>query len=109
MVIEVRIGVTKWLGHRDFDRLCRTNQTTSMAVHLKPETESRLHQLASQTGRTPEDLIEDAMAGHISELSQVRNLLDTRYDEIKSGKVKAIDGEEAFARLHQRSKARRSS
>jgi hypothetical protein len=29
--------------------------------------------------------------------------------EVPSGKVKAIDGEEAFARLHQRSKARRSS
>lgn len=28
--------------------------------------------------------------------------LDSRYDDIVSGKVKLIDGEEAFARLHAR-------
>ncbi len=32
----------------------------------------------------------------------VRDTLDSRYDDIKSGKVKPIPGDEAFARLHAR-------
>jgi predicted DNA-binding protein len=34
-----------------------------MEVHLKPETESRLNELASQSGRPTDELVEDAMAG----------------------------------------------
>jgi hypothetical protein len=41
-----------------------------MEVHLRPEIESRLQELAAQTGRKPNDLIEDAMAGYLQELSQ---------------------------------------
>ena len=79
-----------------------------MEVRLKPETESRLNDLATKTGRRPDELLEDAMAGYLEELSRVRNLLDSRYDDIKSGKVKPIDGEEAFSRLRQKSDERRS-
>ena len=42
-----------------------------MEVHFRPETESRLQELAAKTGRAPGDLIEDAMAGYLQELSQV--------------------------------------
>jgi len=79
-----------------------------MEVHLKPETESRLHELAAQTGRGTDELVEDAMAGYLQELAQVRETLDSRYDDIKSGRVKAIDGEEAFAALRRKSAARRA-
>jgi predicted transcriptional regulator len=67
-----------------------------MAVHLKPETESRLQELAATTGRAPEDLVEDAMAGYLAELSDVRNMLDGRYDDIKSGRVAPIDAKRAL-------------
>ena len=80
-----------------------------MVVHLKPETESRLQELAATTGRAPDELVEDAMAAYLAELSQVRSMLDGRYDDIKSGRVQPVDGEEAFGRLPQRSKDRRSS
>ncbi len=80
-----------------------------MAVHLKPETEARLQELAATTGRAPEELVEDAMSGYLAELTQVRNMLDARYDEIKNGRVQAIDGEEAFARLRQKSRVRRDT
>lgn len=80
-----------------------------MAVHLKPETEARLQELAAATGRAPEELVEDAMSGYLAELTQVRNMLDGRYDEVKSGRVRPIDGEEAFARLRQKSQDRRDS
>jgi predicted transcriptional regulator len=75
-----------------------------MEVHFRPETESRLQELASKTGRPPSDLIEDAMAGYLQELAQVREMLDGRYDELKSGRVKPVDGEQAFAKLRQKSK-----
>ena len=79
-----------------------------MEVHFRPETESRLQELASKTGRAPDDLIEDAMAGYLQELAQVREMLDSRYDEFKSGAVKPVDGEEAFASLRPKSKNRKS-
>jgi predicted transcriptional regulator len=76
-----------------------------MELHLRPETESRLQELASKTGRAPGDLIEDAMAGYLQELAQVRGMLDARYDDLKGGRVKPVDGEEAFAKLCRKSKS----
>ena len=80
-----------------------------MVVHLKPETETRLKELAATTGRAPDELVEDAMSGYLAELTQVRNMLDGRYDEIKSGRVRPVDGEEAFDRLREKNKDRRRS
>ncbi|HET6931291.1 MAG TPA: hypothetical protein VFI45_13290 [Candidatus Acidoferrum sp.] len=78
-----------------------------MVVKLKPETESRLQQLAATTGREPAELVEDAMAGYLAELSEVRTTLDSRYDEIKSGSVKPLPGEEAFENLQRNTADRR--
>jgi predicted DNA-binding protein len=72
-----------------------------MEVHLKPETESRLNELATQSGRPTDELVEDAMAGYLTEVAGVRNLLDTRYEDMKSGRVKPIDGEAFFEDLRQ--------
>ena len=83
------------------------SRLTVMVVHLKPETESGLQELAASTGRAPEELIEDAMSGYLAELSEVRAMLDGRYDDIKSGRVAPINGEEGFARLRQMSQDRR--
>ena len=77
-----------------------------MAVKLKPETESRLQELAASTGRAPDELAEDAMSGHLAELSQLRDTLDRRYDQIKSGKIQPIDGEDAFTRLRNKNHGR---
>ena len=78
-----------------------------MQVHLKPETESRLQELAAKTGRAPDELVEDAMAGYLQELDQIREVLDGRYDDIKSGRVTPVDGEEAFVNLRRKSKQHR--
>jgi len=85
------------------------SKLTIMELHLKPETEARLHELAATTGRAPDELVEDAMTGYFAELTQVRNMLDGRCDDIKSGRAKPIDGEETFARLRQKSQGRRGS
>jgi hypothetical protein len=34
----------------------------------------------------------------------MRGMLESRYDELKSGRVKPIDGEQAFARLREKAK-----
>lgn len=80
-----------------------------MVVHLKPETESLLQELAATTGRAPDELVEDAMTGYLAELAQVRDMLDGRYDDMKSGRVQPVDGEEAIRRLRQKSQDRRRS
>lgn len=73
-----------------------------MEVHLSPETESQLQQLAATTGCTPAELIEDVIGGYLRALSETRETLDRRYDEIKSGRVKPIDGEVFFEKFRQR-------
>jgi predicted transcriptional regulator len=80
-----------------------------MVVRLKPETESRIQELAATTGRKPEDLVEDAMAGYLAELAQVRKMLDDRYDDLKNGRVAPIDGQEAIDQLRRKSEDRRRS
>jgi len=49
------------------------------------------------------------MAGYLGEISQLGSTLDGRYDEIESGRVKPIDGEEAFKHLRSKSEDRRRS
>jgi predicted transcriptional regulator len=79
-----------------------------MEVALEPSVQARLEQLARESGRSAADLVRDAVAGYVHELDEAQEMLDSRYDEIKSGRVKLIDGEEAFARLHERIDATRN-
>ena len=73
-----------------------------MEVHFKPDTESRLAELASRSGRATDDLLEDALSGYLAEIAEVHEMLDRRYDDITSGRVKPIDGEAFFDGLRQR-------
>ena len=73
-----------------------------MEVHFKPDTQSRLTELASRSGRATDDLVEDALCGYLAEIADVREMLDGRYDDIKSGRVEPIDGEAFFDNLRRR-------
>ncbi|HLN01752.1 MAG TPA: hypothetical protein VK335_20860 [Bryobacteraceae bacterium] len=79
-----------------------------MEVHFAPDVEKKLNDLAAQSGRGADELLQDALAGYLDELAQTREMLDSRYDELKSGRVKPIDGEEAFARLKAKTEAQRN-
>jgi predicted transcriptional regulator len=79
-----------------------------MEVHFTPDTQARLEQLKAETGRSTDELVEDAMAGYFDEMAQVRQTLDSRYDDIKSGRVKPIPGDTVEAELRQRIAERRS-
>jgi hypothetical protein len=79
-----------------------------MEVHFTPEMERQLKDFSAQSGRGTDDLVQDAMAGYFQELLQTRETLNSRYDDLKSGRVKPIDGEDAFARLKAKTEAQRN-
>ena len=79
-----------------------------MEVHLKPDVQAKLEQMARDTGRPSAELLEDAVIGLFDELAQTREMLDRRYDDMESGRVTPIPGEEVFARLRAKSAARRA-
>jgi hypothetical protein len=80
-----------------------------MEVHFAPELQAKIDQLVSETGCAPEKLIEDAVFGYFADLAQTREMLNSRYDDLKSGKVKPIPGDEVVARLREKSASRRST
>ena len=45
--------------------------------------------------------------GYADELGQVREFLEDRFDDIESGRIAPIDGEEAFRLLMERTDAQR--
>jgi predicted DNA-binding protein len=49
-----------------------------MEVHFTVETEKKLKELAAQSGRGTDDLVEDAMAAYLDEVRQIRETLDGR-------------------------------
>lgn len=73
-----------------------------MDVRFKPETESRLNELASKSGRPANELVEDALAAYLSEVTELRARLDSRYAEVKNSSVKLINGESFFEELRRR-------
>lgn len=79
-----------------------------MEVHFAPDVEKKLNDLAAQSGRGTDELLQDVLAGYLDELVQTREMLNSRYDELKSGLVKPIDGEEAFARLKANTEVQRN-
>ncbi|MBZ5666414.1 MAG: hypothetical protein LAO30_17600 [Acidobacteriia bacterium] len=80
-----------------------------MDVRLNnPDIQAKIDQWVAETGRGPDELIEDAMAGYFEELSRTQEMLNSRYDDLNSGRVNPIPGDEVIARLCEKSEARRS-
>jgi hypothetical protein len=52
--------------------------------------------------------LQDALAGYFDELAETCEMLNSRYDDLKSGKVKPISGAEVRARLKAKSEAWRA-
>lgn len=80
-----------------------------MEVRFSPVTEKKLKDLSAQSGRGTDDLVEDAMAGYVDEAFQVREMLNSRYDDLKSGRVKPIPGNEVETYFREKSAAARRS
>jgi predicted transcriptional regulator len=78
-----------------------------MEVRFTPDVQTKLEQMARETGRPSEELVEDAVVGYFDELAQAREMLDRRFDDLESGRVKPIDGEEAYRVLMDKTEAQR--
>jgi hypothetical protein len=61
----------------------------AMEIHFAPDVEKKLNDLAVQSGRGTDELLQDALAGYFDELAQTRDSLNGRYDKLTSGRVKA--------------------
>lgn len=73
-----------------------------------PDLAAKVERWVSETGRPAEELIADVIAGYFEELERTRETLDRRYDDVKSGRVKLVPGEDVIARLRERSAAYRN-
>jgi predicted transcriptional regulator len=79
-----------------------------MQLRIAPDLARKLSDAAATTGRAPEQLVEDALTGYLGELIALRDTLDARYDDLKSGRVPPISGEDAARRLREKSERRRA-
>ncbi len=73
-----------------------------MEVHVTPELEKKLADHAALSGRPADEVVQDALIGYFDDLAETRAMLDRRYDDLKSGQVKPVDGEAFFESLRQR-------
>ncbi len=79
-----------------------------MEVHFSPETEKKLNELAAQNGReSADELVQSLIDGYFEELVHVRETLNTRYDDLKSGRVRPIPGDDVEAHFREKSAAAR--
>lgn len=78
-----------------------------MEVHFSPDTEKKLNDIALENGGSANRLVENVVEGYFEELSQTREMLNSRYDDLKSGRVKPIPGDEIEAWFRKKSAARR--
>jgi hypothetical protein len=90
------------LPHFRFSRTLK-----GMDVHLtNPDLQAKLDRWVNDTGLGPDELVEDAMAGYFDELARTREMLNSRYDDLKSGRVKPISRDELVAHFREKSAAR---
>jgi len=83
-------------------------RSQSMEVHFSPDVQAKLEQMARDTGRRSDQLVENVVADFIDDIAFTRETLDRRYDDMESGRVTPIPGDEVFARLRAKSAARRA-
>jgi hypothetical protein len=80
-----------------------------MDLHLNnPDLQAKIDRWVAETGRGPDELAEDALTGYFAELAQTRDMLNSRYDDLKSGRVKSISRDEMMAHFREKSAAHRN-
>lgn len=75
----------------------------AMEVHFAPEFQAKIDQLVRESGRSVDELVEDALALYMTELAETCEMLDSRYDDLKSGRVKPISRDEVIAHFREKS------
>jgi predicted transcriptional regulator len=65
-----------------------------MEVKFAPELENSLNDIAERSGRAPNEIVEEVVAEYVAGLTETRDMLDSRYDDLVSGRVQGINAEE---------------
>jgi predicted transcriptional regulator len=78
-----------------------------MEVQFTPDVQAKLDQMARDTGRRSDELVQDAVTGFFDEIAFTREMLERRYRDLETGRVQPIDGEEAYRRLIAKTEERR--
>jgi len=78
-----------------------------MEVQFPPDVEEDLVTVADQTGVPADQLVRQVMSGYLEHVRELREEIDSRYDDLKTGRVELIDGEEVRRRLLAKSDALR--
>lgn len=79
-----------------------------MEVQFTPDLQAKLEKLVAETGRPAGEFVQAAMVGYIDELVDVRTRLDSRYDDLKSGRVTPVSGDEVLAHFREKIADRRA-
>jgi len=75
-----------------------------MEIHFTPEIEKKLSSLAAQSGGvTVDELVQEVIEEYFGDLAHAREMLDRRYDDLESGRLKPVPADEVLARLLARS------
>jgi predicted transcriptional regulator len=78
-----------------------------MELEFQPHVQAKLDEMARASGRPSQELVEDALIGYFDELTRTREMLDQRFDDLESGRVTPIEGEEAYRLLMEKTEAER--
>ena len=78
-----------------------------MEVQFTPDVKAKLDQMARETGRRSDELVQDAATGLFDELAFTREILERRYRDLETGRVLPIEGEEAYRRLMAKTEEQR--
>ena len=81
-----------------------------MEVHFAPDVKRSSTTSRRRTDARPlTSLCRDVVEGYFDELAKTREMLNSRYDDLKSGRVKPIPGDEVEAYFREKSAAARRS
>jgi len=73
-----------------------------MSLEIKPNQEAKIAALAAKTGRDKAEILEEVIDSYFDELTDVRRMLDQRYDDFKSGRVKELTPDELREDIERR-------
>jgi len=80
-----------------------------MELRLEPGLAAKVAQWSARTGRPVAELVEDALASYLAEVTELSAMLERRCNEIENGTVQPLSGEEAYRRLKESAAQRRKS
>lgn len=79
-----------------------------MEMNLTPDVQAELEQFTTETGCKAETLVNSLLSDYFNEHAKVRQTLDRRYDDIKSGRVIPLDGPTVFREILAENDAKRA-